>query len=229
MALPILNETPSYSMEIPSTGKKFKYRPYLVKEEKILLLANETKDREQIINAIADTISACTFGKVNVRDLTTFDLTYIFLKMRAKSVGETVTLQLPCGKCETRNEYTMNLDHIECPVGDRSLMIDITDDIKVEMKYPNYTFTDIEQEQEGTFHLMANCIKAVITEEDRIDVNDEPIESIRAFLESMTREQFGYLTSFIKGLPTVEYTIDFHCHNCNEHNEIALKGIDNFF
>lgn len=229
MALPLLNETPSYSMEIPSTGKKFKYRPYLVKEEKVLLMANETKDREQIVNAIADTINACTFGKVDVRQLTTFDLVYIFLKLRAKSVGETVTLYLPCESCDQRNEYVMNLDDIKCPVTDRNLMIDINDDIQVEMKYPNYLMTDIEKEADGTFHLMTNCIQAVITGDDRIDINDEPIENVRAFLESMTRSQFGYLTDFIKKLPTVEYTIDFNCYQCNHHNEIELRGIDNFF
>ncbi len=229
MALPILNETPSYTMEIPSTGKKFKYRPYLVKEEKILLMANETKDRGQIIEAIASTIDACSFGKVNVGQLTTFDLTYIFLKMRAKSVGETITMYLPCNECDQRNEYVMNLDEISCPVTDRNNMIEITDDVTVEMKYPDYTMTDIEKEQDGAYALISNCIKAVVSGDDRIAIEDEPSESIRAFLESMTREQFGYLTGFIKGLPQVEHDIKFDCSSCGHSNEIELRGIDNFF
>src|SRR6056300_979503 len=116
MALPSLNDTPKYELKIPSTGKKIKFRPYLVKEEKILLIAAESKDKDQMLGAIIDTINSCVQGNLNVNDLTTFDLEYLFIQMRAKSVGENASLNIKCQSCEEDNEYHMNLEDIRCNV-----------------------------------------------------------------------------------------------------------------
>jgi len=231
MALPLLNETPSYELKIPSTGKKIKYRPYLVKEEKILLMANESKDREAILQAVVDTVQACTNNKVKVNDLTTFDLEFIFLKLRAKSVGENVTLYLPCAQdtCKQRNEVIVNLDDVQCPVNETDeKIIELTKNISVEMRYPNYT-----QIQSGNEDLAASiigsCIQAIITDDEKILTDDEPAEEIQRFLESMTREQFNKISAWVRKLPQVEYTIEYDCSTCGEHNEIEIKGLDNFF
>lgn len=231
MALPLLNETPLYTMTVPSTGKKIKYRPYLVKEEKVLLMANESQDKEQILNAIIDTITACTDGKVKTDDLTTFDMEYIFIKLRAKSVGETVTLYLPCDSCKQRNEVMFNLDDVQCPVDkDASNMIQINKDIYVEMRYPNYRQIETSEDQgEIAFNIIASCLKAVITEDERIDLDDETPSEIKRFLDSMTTEQFRKVSEFVKKMPRVEYTIEFDCSACSHHNEIEIKGMQNFF
>lgn len=231
--LPTLNESPMYSLNIPSSGKKIRYRPYLVKEEKVLLMASETKDPNQIQDAIIDTIKACTDNKVAMRDLTSFDIEYLFIKLRAKSVGETITLYLPCQKeeCKQRNEVTMNLDNVACPVDKKkNMVVELSDTISVEMKYPGYDIVaPTDSKQEHAFHIIAQCIKCVITDEDRIDVADEPEEEVRRFLESMTREQFDKVTSFIREIPQVEYTIEYDCETCGEHNEVEVKGMQNFF
>jgi hypothetical protein len=231
--LPTLNESPRYSLTVPSTGKKVRYRPYLVKEEKVLLMASETKDANQIQDAIIDTIRACTDNKLAVRDLTSFDIEYLFIKLRAKSVGESITLYLPCSKeeCKQRNEVVMNLDDVECPVDPKkNKVVKLSDTISVEMKYPGYDIVaPASSKEEHAFHIIGNCIRYVITEDEKIDVKDEPEDEVRRFLESMTREQFDKVTSFIRDIPQVEYTIEFDCSSCGEHNEVEVKGMQNFF
>lgn len=231
MAIPLLNETPKYHLVIPSTGKKIKYRPYLVKEEKILMIANETKDRETILEAIVDTIQACTDNKINVKELTTFDLEFIFLKLRAKSVGENITLQLPCSieECKTKNEVVVNLDDVQCPISNTmDRLIKLNDTVTVEMKYPNYNLIENEAESVGA-NVILSCISSIIMDEEKILVEDEPLEELQKFLESMTREQFNKISAWVLNLPQVEYTINYSCTACGEHNEIEVKGLENFF
>jgi hypothetical protein len=231
MAIPLLNETPKYHLVIPSTGKKIKYRPYLVKEEKILMIANETKDRETILEAIVDTIQACTDNKIKVKDLTTFDLEFIFLKLRAKSVGENITLQLPCSveECKTKNEAVVNLDDVQCPISNTmDRLIELNDSVTVEMKYPNYNQIENSEENVGT-NVILSCISSIIIDEEKILAQDEPLEELQKFLESMTREQFNKISNWVLKLPQVEYTIKYSCTACGEHNEIEVKGLENFF
>lgn len=231
MALPILNDTPIYNIAIPSTGKNVRFRPYLVKEEKILLMANETKDPDEILRSIVETLRACSFNKLDLSNLATFDVEYLFLKLRARSVGENVTLYLPCEKCDQRNEYVMDLDKVACPVDHKMDMnIKITDEISVEMKYRSHedTFQGAETKKD-MISVIASCIKAVVTEEERISLEDETEEEIEKFLESLTREQFKPMTEFVKDLPQVEYVMKFDCAHCGEGNEIEVKGFENFF
>jgi hypothetical protein len=232
MALPILNDVPKYELKVPSTGKKLKYRPYLVKEEKILLLANESGDPTEMMTAITNTIVACTDGKAQINKLTTFDLEYLFIKIRAKSVGEKVTLQMPCSECKQKNETTIDLDKIECPVHDVEKIIEISETISVEMQWPGFQEDQSEEtddQAEIAFNIMSSCISAVISNGERIDISDEPKESIYAFLESMTSTQFVLLSDFVRSMPQIEHTIVFDCSACGEHNVILVKGIQNFF
>lgn len=232
MALPLLNETPRYEFVIPSTGKKVKFRPYLVKEEKVLMIAAESKDPRQMMNAILDTVSACAVEKFNANALTTFDLEYIFIKLRSKSVGENSTIGVSCQSCEQRNEYSLNLEEIECKSNSqkKSNMIKLTDDITVEMKYPSYRDIEISDDQnEMGFSLLANSIAAVHANGERIDVQDEPKENIKTFLESMTRSQFETITEFLTDMPTVRAHIKFNCKKCASINEFDIKGIQSFF
>lgn len=232
MALPILNEAPKYTLTIPSSGKKAKFRPYLVKEEKVLLIAAESKNETEVIDAIQNTVAACLDGSVDVSRLTTFDLEYIFIQLRAKSTGEVAQLIANCTHCSHGNEQSVDLTQIDCsvPKSAKSL-VSITDKITVEMKYPSYADFDVSSENVETtgFDIVAKCIDTVMTEDERIEVSEEPIENVITFLESMTQEQFTKIADFLSEIPAVKYNLDFECSSCGEHNNVELKGLQSFF
>lgn len=230
MALPILNEVPKYELTLPSTGKKIKFRPYLVKEEKILMLAAETKDTNQIMDAIIDTVSACVSTNLDISKLTTFDLEYLFIKLRAKSVGEKASLNLKCKSCGHDNDYQMDLDAIVCDSRPNNSIIELDDKVSVQMRYPSYVnLKEVEDEGEMGFNILASSLEAVFVDDERTDMEDETEESIRRFLESMTREQFKKVSDFLMDIPKVSYDIDFDCTQCGEHTHIELRGIQDFF
>ena len=230
MALPQLNDTPRYDVRIPSSGRRIRFRPYLVKEEKVLMVASSTEDVNQIMKTIIDTIIACTNGEVSEDELTTFDVEYLFLQLRSKSVGEKVDLNLPCDECEERTSVNVSLDDIECSGGNENKIIKLNDDIRVEMKYPSYSGIDYAaDEDELGFAVLQQCLKTVITQDDRIDVSEEPPEVVRGFLESMTNEQFSKLTSFIEDMPQVKKDIEFTCEHCGASNSVEMRGMRSFF
>ena len=173
MALPKLNETLNMTMVIPSTKKRVKFRPYLVKEEKILLQAFESQNLQLILDTMCDTIESCLDPKENVQvsDLATFDVEYMFTQIRSASVGEHSTILSKCKNCETENPIKVDLSSLEVEVNDVDNVIDITDDISVEMKYPTYhgianpnsEITD-ENDPETIMNIVASSISAVLTE-----------------------------------------------------------------
>lgn len=232
MALPILNEAPKYTLTIPSTKKRVKFRPYLVKEEKVLLIAAESKEETEVIDAIQNTVAACLDSNVDVSRLTTFDLEYIFIQLRAKSTGEIADLVANCQSCGHGNDQSVDLTKVDCSVPKTAnSVISITDEISVEMKYPSYSDFNISSENiEMTgFDIVAKCIDTVMTADERIEVREEPKENVIAFLESMTQEQFAKVTEFLTEIPAVKYNLKFDCSSCGEHNDIELKGLQSFF
>ena len=232
MSLPKLNETPKYEFVIPSTGKKVRFRPYLVKEEKILMMASETKDPQQMMNAILDTVVACAIEKINPSALSTFDLEYLFIKLRSKSVGETSTIGINCNECKIRNEYSLNLEEIECKTNSKknSNMIKIADNIVVEMKYPGYRDIEVSEDRnEMGFKLISKCIAAIHTEDERIDISLESKENVQTFIESMTRSQFEQIAAFLNDIPQVKAHVKFNCKACSALNELDITGIQSFF
>jgi len=232
MALPLLNDSPKYEMKIPSTGKKVKYRPYLVKEEKILLLASESKDINQITNAVLDTVVACVDGNVSRSQLTTFDVEYMFLQLRSKSVGENIELKINCDECKHQNDHTVNLDKITCDVPKKTNIIQISDTVSVEMRYPSYDmldFDEIESMENSAIEIMSRCMVAVISNDERVDLSEETDESISNFIGSMTQSQFEKVAGFLQDMPAVRHKIDFTCESCGHSNEIVLEGMQSFF
>lgn len=231
MALPALNDTPRYELVVPSTKKKVKYRPYLVKEEKVLLIANETNDRDSIMNAITDTVMACVHGEVNRDDLTMFDLEYMFVKIRSKSVGEIVQLRYLCSECEHTNIVDVNLDEVVCEIPSKKNKVKLSNDISLEMGYPSYADLDFENEDETEmgFTIISNSIKAVLTKEERIDVSEEPKEEVYRFIESMTTEQFQRVAEFVRKMPALKYESSFICQGCGAENEFEVRGMKSFF
>jgi len=234
MALPKLNDSPKYTMTIPSTGKKIKFRPYLVKEEKVLLMAVESQDMKTGLSAVVDTISACCQDEINVDRLTTFDVEYMFTQMRAKSSGESVKIGLSCKKCEQLNEVDVTLDDLKVNVPKVEKVHPLNDEITIELRYPPYSvFLDMDFEDgddaENTFFIAGKCIDAIQYDDERIECDDVPTEELTEFLESMTKEQFKIIMDFVETMPKLEKNVKYDCIHCSHKNTLKLEGMQSFF
>lgn len=233
MALPKLNESPNYSTTIPSTGQKVTFRPYLVKEEKVLMIAFETGDQNQSLQAICDTLEACISEEIDVKNLCTFDIEYLFTQIRSKSVGETANITLPCSECDKRTEVSVSLQDINIDVGDVENTIQLTDSISIQMKYPSYAQVlslDLANanDTEVGFNMIAKCISAILTEEERIDTKDVKEDEVMSFIEQMTADQFKNVTQFLQDIPTLNQDVEYVCNSCGHENKTRLKGINDF-
>lgn len=236
MALPKFNVTPSYELTVPSTKQLVTFRPFLVKEQKNLLIAMETQERRDMMRSIVRTIESCVEEPIK-SELTIFDVDYMFTKIRAKSVGETATLLLACQECNHGSEVEVELEKIglEGEVKD-DRTIKLTDDISVKMRYPTYQdFMDNEKIfEDNTFtesllEMLMTCIDSILTKEEKFTVKDEPREELVDFVESMNSEQFEKLTAFVNSIPTIKQDAQFTCPQCGHHNGVELKGMDDFF
>lgn len=235
MALPKLNSSPSYELTIPSSGQLVHFRPFLVKEQKNLLIALETQDRKALLSSIIRTIESCVEETIKSK-LTTFDVDYMFTKLRAKSVGESVDLSINCESCEEPNTVTIDIDSVQVknPVQDN--VVKLSEEISVEMAYPSYheflentTMTESKTQAEILFELMLVCMKAVLTDEERISLKDESREEIITFVENMTTEQYSTLMNYVQNIPYAYKDVEFTCSKCNTVNNRTLQGMDDFF
>ena len=235
MALPLLNENPEYEMIIPSKQKKVNFRPFLVKEQKVLLIAFESQDKDQILKAMLNTLDACVDTDVKLRDLPSFDIDYMFTQVRAKSVGETADVRIKCKECEHENKVTIDLGSIEPPQNiEKEIVVELTDKYSLEMKYPNYTelFATIDENSNQTetiMKFMISCMVGLVTDEERISMKDETMAEKQKFLESLNASQFEKLTQFINNLPQLEQTVQFKCESCEAENTHRLRGLEDFF
>ena len=238
MPLPKIS-TPTYELELPSTGTTIKYRPFLVKEEKVLLIALESEDNKQITNAIKAVIKNCIQTKgIKVETLPTFDIEYLFLNIRGKSVGEEIEVNLICPDDETTEVKTkINIDDIKIEKNDKhSNQIKIDDNIMMEMKYPsldefiknNFDFQQGNQ-MEQSFELIGSCIDKIFTEEEVWVVADCTKKEINEFLESMNSSQFKDIETFFETMPKLKHTVTITNPNTKKENEIILEGLASFF
>jgi len=234
MALPILNDKPKYDMVIPSTNAAVRFRPYLVREEKILMLALESKDAKHMFKAIHDTLRACVYGDIDFNSLTVFDVEYMFITIRGKSVGESSEVMLKCSICEHQTKVKIDLDDIFPNVADTNMLIQITDDISLEMQWPR--FADVSavnmenaSQMSLSLEMIGNCIKYVNTSDDKVLVADETKESIQTFIDSLDTQQFQKLSAFAEGIPTISKDVNYECEECHEKHDIVLTGISDFF
>jgi len=236
MALPKLNNAPSYEMEIPSINKKVRYRPFLVKEQKSLMLASESNDQKVMLRAILDTFDNCVEGDYPKNKLTSFDVEYMFLQMRAKSVGETAEVIVKCTECGKDNPIAINVEDIKIEVPEQDFKVQITDDITVELCYPTY-LDMIESGLSGTeesstadvaFKVLSNCLLAVETPDERIIMKEQTSEEVTEFIESMNQDQFIKIQNFISEIPSLKHTAKFTCKHCEHKNEMVVEGLQNF-
>jgi hypothetical protein len=235
MALPKLNDAPKYDIVIPSTNKKVRYRPYLVKEEKILMMAMESQDMDAILNAVVDTIVACIQEPVEKDRLTIFDVEYMFTQIRSKSVGETSKVGIKCKHCEANNEVTIDVASIKINVPKISNTIELTPEITLEMKWPSYEdvislgIKDRKSMATNAFAMIGKCIAAIHTNDERISTKDVPVKELEEFMDSMTKDQFKKVSDYVEQMPRLIHNVDFDCTNCGEKSNIKLEGISDFF
>jgi PDZ domain-containing secreted protein len=230
MALPQLN-TAKYTTMVPSLKREVSFRPYLVKEEKVLMMAMETQDQRSIMRAVKEVIKSCVFDDINVDKLAMFDIEALFLALRSKSVGENVTIKLKCD-CEELTEVTINLDEIQMNDIEKDNIIRLTPDVGVTMRYP--ALSDIENiDAEGGIDSMMDmiiqCMDSIYDTDAVHDVSNESKESVQSFLDSLNGEQFKKLAEFFEELPSLNYNAEWNCVGCNKHNTMELKGIASFF
>ena len=236
MALPKL-EVPTYELTLPSTNKVVKFRPFLVKEQKVLLVAFESKDSKQILNSMLDSISSCV-PNIKLDSLATFDVDYMFTQVRSKSVGETSTILHACKNCNEENEVKVRLDQIKVNIPEnwkKTTEIEISKDITVELKFPTYkdisylNIDDNASDAELLMDTVAACMKAVKTEDEYILVKDEPKEEVEKFINSLTNQQLEKITNFASNAPKLSHTQNYECKKCKTENKIELSGLQDFF
>ena len=236
MALPKLT-TPTYELEVPSTDEKIKYRPFLVKEEKILLIAMESGEQESIVTAIKDIVTECTFGKVDLGSIPMFDVEYIFLQIRSKSVGEVSTLRLLCpDDKETYVNVDIDLSEIMVHVDKgHNPKIELTKEMGMIMTYPSIDsltgsgITDINAS--NMLDVISSCILQIYDKkgEEVFDAKDQTKKELIEFVEQLNTKQFEEVQTFFDTMPKLKHTIEVENPKTKVKSEVVLQGLNDFF
>ena len=236
MALPKIN-TPTYELVVPSTNEKIKYRPFLVKEEKILLIAMESNENNQILQAVKDIVLECTFNKLDLGDMPMFDVEYIFLQIRSKSVGEVSEVRILCqDDMETYTNVKVNLSEIQVEVIDgHTNKIELTDEMGIIMTYPtidSFMGTGIsEVSSSNMIDVISTCILQIYDKkgEEVFDAKDQTQEELTGFIEQLNSQQFKEMQKFFDTMPRLKHTITVENPNTKVKNEVVLNGLNDFF
>ena len=237
MALPKLN-VPVYEAILPSTEKVIKYRPFLVKEEKLLFTAQESGE-EAVLPAVKQIIKNCVQGELDIDNMPLFDIEYLFLRLRAKSVGEEVTLGLkPWGcpqndgeLCEFTTEVAINLEEIKCVKNKKhSSKIMIDDKIGILMKYPDISQLNIKgSENEMGLKVIKKCINMIFTEEETHERDSFTDKELDEFIDSLNTKQMEQIKNFFDTMPVLKHTVKYTCKTCDEEKETTIQGLQSFF
>ena len=243
MALPIVS-TPTYELIVPSTGEKVSYRPFLVKEEKTLLMAAEDQNISTITKAMRDIISTCTEGEVDLKTLAPYDIEYIFLQLRGKSIGDVINLNLKkpdsieCeeSECPGSTEIKVNIDDIKI---DTSKIVDskiqLTEDIGIKLGFPQldsvqkYTTKGGGMDAGGVFKMINDCIEYIWEGKEIYKAKDSTQKELNDFVESLNSEQFNKIRNFFESMPRLRHEVAWTCSKCNKSAPLLLEGIDSFF
>ena len=237
MALP-LNKAPVYNLTIPSSGQTVNFRPFLVKDEKALLLAQQSEDPVVMINTLKEVIKGCLDSKANVEDLAIFDIEYIFAQLRAKSVGEIVDLVFTCGHCDQeKNKMKVQIDLTEIKVDKpegHSDTIPLFGNVGIKLKYPDMDLIRKLENLKGDdmtqiFEVVISCIDYIYDEEQMFYAKESSKAELMQFLENLTSEQFVKIQNFFETMPKIKQDVDFTCPACGAKNHTTLEGINSFF
>ena len=227
MPLQIMN-TPTFKVRIHSLNKDIEFRPFLVKEEKLLILAQESGEVKEMIKAMQDIITSCTNGDINGRDLPFFDLQYAFIQLRSQSIGSITDFLLICGECghKTETELDLNTLTIDFPEGHNNKIM-LSDSVGVIMKYP--TADILADDTTPAFDLVVSCIEKIFDAEEVYDAKDEGIEEVEKFVNSLSTLQFEKIVEFFSTSPRLEKTLEYTCVKCGTDNMVLIDGVENFF
>ena len=243
MALPKVS-TPTYELTVPSSGEKVSYRPFLVKEEKTLLMAAEDQNVSTITKAMRDIIFSCTEGEVDLKTLAPYDIEYIFLQLRGKSIGDVVDLNLEKPKsieceepnCPGKSEVKVDINEIKI---DTSTILDskieLTENIGIKLGFPKidtvqkYVGKGGELAQDGVFKMINDCIEYIWEDEEIYKAKDSTKKELTDFIESLNTEQFNKIRKFFESMPRLKHEITWTCSKCDKSAPLLLEGIDSFF
>ena len=236
MALPKIGY-PTFELELPSTGKTIKYRPFLVKEEKVLLMALESKDEKQVVSAVKDLIKNCVITRIKVDNLPSFDLEYLFLKIRGASIGENIILTVTClDDNETQVEANININDVEIfkPEGhDKKIMFD--ENTGLVMKYPSMKefvdreFLQKEMKTEDVYEFIADSIDQIFDSEEVYDSSTTTKKEFRTFVDSLTTKQFEKIQKFYETSPKLSHTFKVTNPKTNKESSYTIEGLQSFF
>ena len=241
MALPILTVM-KHELNLPSTGEKIKYRPFLVKEEKLLMMAMQAGKASDMVQALRDIIQNCVESDIKIDDLAMFDVEYIFLQLRARSIGEDIPIQysVPDNVCEKGGDcnFVTVIDATTIKIEknkNHKNLVDITDKIKVSMKYPKIemgaAMTDLGETEmvDATFDMIGQCIDFIMDGEEVHKTSDYTKEEVDTFLNSLSSKQFKNMQEFFETMPKLRKNIQAECDKCGKKNERVLEGLTDFF
>jgi hypothetical protein len=235
MALPQIN-SPIHELTIPSTGKKIKYRPFVVREEKLLLLAMESEDESDITNAIVQIIENCVQSKINAQELSTFDIEYLFLNIRAKSVGETLEFTVTCpDDGQTKVDVEINIDDIQVQrEKEHNDTIDLENGYFIKMKYPTMKYvlnrkTSEKSLVESSFEYIVECIESIYNDEETWEAADSTKKELIEFVDSLNTKQYQKVQTFLNTMPKLKHTFQVRNPKTKVMNDVTIEGLANFF
>jgi len=239
MALPKI-DAPTYEVLLPASNKKIKFRPFLVKEQKILLMAMESGEKEVIENNIRQVLQNCSLDSLDIENLPLIDIEYYFLNLRARSVGEVIETKYKCENvvngetCGHINDVSFNIldSKVNFPE-EKNDLIPLTETIGIKMKYPDFSLIkkleEVETITDIGFELVIDCIDYVYDGDNLYYAHETPKDELMTFLETLTKDQFDKLESFIDNMPKLEKKINFICTKCGFNHNINVQGLDDFF
>tara|TARA_Y100000004_G_scaffold178986_1_gene222130 strand:+ start:285 stop:977 length:693 start_codon:yes stop_codon:yes gene_type:complete len=224
-------ETPLFNGTIASTGKAVKFRPFLVKEEKILMLASQSDEFKDLVNACIQIVDNCTFGEVKTEELAMFDLQDLFLQIRKNSVGDEQDFQLKCGSCEKSTPFTLNLDDLkvkgleDIPSGN----IKLDDELAIKMKYPSAMSFANDTDQDDDLSIILSCLESIETADEAISCKDVVREDLYEFIENLPLDAFAKVREFIQAMPVLRHDIEYTCPHCSKEQTVVINGYEHFF
>lgn len=233
MALP-LTEYPLVDIELYTTGEKVSFRPFLVKEEKLLVMAAETNDPVDMIRATQQVVTNCSFGKVRGDEIPIFEMQNIFINLRKTSVGSDIDVRFTCGHCDKKNDIVVDLNNFELHQNeDHQRLIKVSDTMSVEMSYPKADelkeLAGAGEEDADIYTVSASCLNKIYIEDMTFEHDQTTQEERMEFIENMTGEQFNKIRRFFETMPVLENKIEFTCQSCGKENVAFMNGYMDFF
>lgn len=242
MALPI-NQAPKYSILLPSTGQEYFFKPFLVKQEKALMLAMQSENQKNMVKTLSDVITECFEGKLDVKEIAMFDLEYIFAQVRAKSVGETISLTMKCEECppeEKKARVNVEINVGEIPVEfpeNQEKKIMLWDDVGAVMRYPSIKVLEemdalpnsAANNPDNMYKIISACMESIFNSEEVFPISEQTPEEVKDFLDNLTNEQFRKIQAFFEDMPKMSKQIEYNCPVCGHHHDKRIEGLNSFF